>query len=83
LLTGPTRLPLLGNLLELVIKNKKKVPYLVLKDLSLKYGPVMTLKVGTEWQSKWQNLQRDVETVHSALHIHRILMLVTLLHVSI
>lgn len=49
--TGPKKFPVLGNLPQLALEARKgKRPYVVLKDLSKRYGHRMSIHFGATYQ---------------------------------
>ncbi len=51
-LSGPFRYPILGNVVQLGWKCKKKPIYEVFEDMSSTYGPIFTVQAGTVSQGE-------------------------------
>jgi cytochrome P450 len=59
---GPTRWPIVGNLVQLAML-KKKAPYEMMLDMGEKYGPIFSLQIGMAYQV----IFNDFETIKDTL----------------
>lgn len=51
MIPGPSRLPILGSLVQMGIRQKKfPVPHIMLQDFCREYGPIVTLQYGMKRQ---------------------------------
>ncbi|CAL8137894.1 unnamed protein product [Orchesella dallaii] len=72
LLPGPYKYPILGNLPQLAKESKKgKKPYVVLRELSKKYGHRMSLHFGATYQVIFDDVEAVRDVLSSDIWIDR------------